>query len=446
MKKKVWSLTGVATVLAVVFFLASVLEAKEYTLHDLYDVAIKTSEKIKISVENIYLAEIGKEKALSAVLPRVSGLAGYQRYTEDKRNDSGLVIQPMKSSAWALRLDETLSVSGREFTSIGISKNEIERSRYDYQSVREDYLLSLSAAYFDLLKARKAVEIADSNVDRLTKYRDAARTRLKAGELTKTFVLRAEGELSGALSDQIRTKNFLELARIILARIAGIEKEFDIREIPIEDAGMASLEKLQESALIWRSEIRSLEQQRRIAEKQIDVAKGTYYPTVSIAGVYSGTDQDPITPFLIRESVFGSIALNFPFYEGGLRRAEVRESESRQRHVELLYRDAVKSIRVEIQNAYLDYLTQKGILKFAQDQLVFAEDNMRAIAKQFEFGLASSLDVIDANNLLISAQRQMAEATYNFQFSILKVKRATGVHLMASSDQNGNIYENKYNQ
>jgi outer membrane protein len=433
----------IVTALAVVFLFAPVLEAKEYTLHDLYEAAMKTSEKIKISGENVYLAEIGKDKALSVVLPRISGLTGYQRYTEDKRSDSGLVIQPLKSSAWALRLDETLSVSGREFTSIGISKDDIERSRYDYQSVREDYLLSLSTAYFDLLKARKGVEIADSNVERLTKYRDAARTRLKAGELTKTFLLRAEGELSGALSDQIRAKNFLELARVILSRVSGIEKEFDIKEIPIEDTEMASLEQLQESALVRRPEIRSLDRQRKIAEKQIDVAKGTYYPTVSIAGVYSGADQDPITPFFIRESVFGSITLNIPFYEGGLRRAEVKESESRQRQMELLYQDVVKSIRVEVQNAYLDYLTQKGVLRFAQDQLVFAEDNIRAIAKQFEFGLASSLDVIDANNLLISAQRQMAEATYNFQLSILKVKRATGIYLMASSDQKERSYENK---
>jgi outer membrane protein TolC len=53
------------------------------------------------------------------------------------------------------------------------------------------------------------------------------------------------------------------------------------------------------------------------------------------------------------------------------------------------------------------------------------------VAKQFEFGLASSLDVIDANNLLISAQKLMSDATYNYQFFILRLQRVTGVPLMS---------------
>jgi outer membrane protein TolC len=83
-----------------------------------------------------------------------------------------------------------------------------------------------------------------------------------------------------------------------------------------------------------------------------------------------------------------------------------------------------------VENNYLELIAQKGILKSAQDQLVYAEDNIRAIAKQFEYGLASSLDVIDANNLLISAQKQVADATYNYQFFILRMMRVTGTSLM----------------
>jgi outer membrane protein TolC len=90
----------------------------------------------------------------------------------------------------------------------------------------------------------------------------------------------------------------------------------------------------------------------------------------------------------------------------------------------------VKSVNLEVENTYLELIAQKGILKSAQDQLVYAEDNIRAIAKQFEFGLASSLDVIDANNLLISAQKQVADATYNYQFFVLRMMRVTGTPLM----------------
>ena len=95
----------------------------------------------------------------------------------------------------------------------------------------------------------------------------------------------------------------------------------------------------------------------------------------------------------------------------------------------LLYEDYKKSIGVKSQSAYLDLVTQKGILKYLEDQVVYARDNYNAVSKQFEFGLAQSLDVMDANTLLVTAERNLAEAVYDYQLAILKMKKATGTLL-----------------
>jgi len=217
---------------------------------------------------------------------------------------------------------------------------------------------------------------------------------------------------------------------VFLARLVGIERDFEIREVPITEREAADVEALKERALKNRSDVKSAEMQVRIAEKQVGVSRGTYWPSLNVAGVYTSTEQSPETASYNRESAYGAVTLNFPVFEGGLRRAEVREAESRYRQAELQYRDFVKSVNVEVENTWLDLIAQKGIFKSAQDQLAWAEDNIRAVAKQFEFGLASSLDVIDANNLLISAQKLMADATYNYQYVILRLQRVTGTPLM----------------
>ncbi len=405
--------------------------AAEYTLENLYRIGMLKSEKVRISSENVEIADSGKYKALSALLPKASAFGASTVFTESKTSTAtGTLIQPDTQQAWGVRIDETLTLNGREFTSYSQSKDSLEKSKFDYRSFQEDYLLSLSLGYFEFLKARKGLEIADSNVERLTKYLNAAKTRLKAGEITKTTVLRAEGELSGALSDQIKARNAYEISRVTLARIVSIERDFAILEIPIQEGKIVSLQELQSTALKNRFDVKSVEMQVKIAEKQIDISRGAFWPTVTLSGVYAGTDQDPTTPTLNRESTFGLLSLNFPFYEGGYRRADVREQESRYRQTEYQYQDFVKSVNLEVENNYLELIAQKGILKSAQDQLVYAEDNIRAIAKQFEYGLASSLDVIDANNLLISAQKLVADATYNYQFFILRMMRVTGTPLM----------------
>lgn len=405
--------------------------AADYTLEDLYRIGMQKSEKIRISGENVEIADAGKTKALSALLPRATAFGTYTNYTDEKRNATGSLTQPDTQSAWGMRIDESLSLGGREFISYSLSKDSVEKNRYDFRSFQEEFLLAVSLAYFEFMKARKGLEIADSNVERLTKYREAARTRLKAGEITKTTVLRAEGELSGALSEQIKARNAYESARVFLARLVGIERDFQIREVPVTERDTAELEALKDRALKTRPDVKSAETQVRIAEKQIDVTRGSYWPTLNVAGVYTSTEQSPETASYNRESTYGAVTINFPFFEGGLRHAEVRESQAKYRQAEFQYRDFVKSVNVEVENTWLDLVAQKGIFKSAQDQLAYAEDNIRAVAKQFEFGLASSLDVIDANNLLISAQKLMADATYNYQFFILRLQRVTGIPLMS---------------
>ena len=80
-------------------------------------------------------------------------------------------------------------------------------------------------------------------------------------------------------------------------------------------------------------------------------------------------------------------------------------------------------------------MTQKGIMEKFGAQLTFAKDNYKAVSKQFEFGLASNIDVMDANTLLVTAERQLADSRYNYKLSDLRLKRATGILLKTAESK-----------
>ncbi|MEW6615912.1 MAG: TolC family protein [Thermodesulfobacteriota bacterium] len=410
----------------------SLYAAEEYSLADLYKIALERSERIKLSEEDIYISERAKDKAASVFFPRLSTFGSITGYSEEKRSSTGSVIQPDYSASWGLRLDQSLSISGREFDAFKISKDNIEKSKYDLHVVREEYLFGVSFAYYDVLRVRKAVDIAKANVERLTKHKDAAAIRVRVGEVTKTVLLRAEAELSGAQSELIRAENNLSFTKAVLARVVGLTGDYNLKEASEDNQYLAgykpedALGLLKEAALLERVELKSLDIQKKIARDQVKYTSGLYWPTISIEGIYSGKDEDPATASFIKESIYAGIKLNFPFFEGGLRRAEVMESMAKQRQADLVYEDLRKKINVEVENAYLDYMTQKGVLKSLEDRLAFARDNYSAISRQFEFGLANSIDVMDANTLLVTAERQVVDAVYNCKLSILKLERVTG--------------------
>ena len=419
---------GVVAVLLLAAAPAPLL-AEEYSLNDLYRIALTQSEKLKVAEENLTISEIGKDKALSYLMPRLTAAAGYSQYTEKKISGTS-VIQPEYASSWGVRLDETVSLSGRELTALDISRQYVTKSRHDLTAIREDYLLRyVAAAYYNVLMARKGLDIADANLERLTKYRNAAEQRLKIGEVTRTVLLRAEGELSGAKSDRLQAQNGLELAIAVLASNCGIKDPFTLREVSAEEGEVPVLTDFQKQAFAVRADLKSMEVQRKIAADQIRYTEGAFWPSLSVFGVYAGADQYPAPGSLNRESIYAGAALNFPFFEGGLRKAEVQEAKARERQASLFYEDLKKAIEIEVQTAYLELVTQKGTLRFLNDQMVFARDNYRAVARQFEFGLSSSLDILDANTLLVSAERKVASALYNYQLALLRLKKATGTLL-----------------
>ena len=404
----------------------SLLCGADYTLADLYRLALKNAEKIKVSEENITIAQLDLAKARGALVPNLSAYGSYTQYTESKRGDTGNVIQPNQAGTWGVQLAQSYSLSGRDFTVLDIAGNTVEKSRYDLASFQQDYLLSVSASFYDLLRAKQAIEIANANLDRLTRYRDAANTRLRVGEVTRTALLRAEGELSGAQSDKIKAVNTLDAAKVVLARLVGLEGSYDRPETSEADYSPGALIDLERQAIDRRQDLKSLQAQKNIAEKQLTYAKGAYWPNLTLGAAYARVDQYPQNATFNRDAIFANAALNFTFYDGGERNADIMQAETKLRQAVLIYRDAVNSATLQVRSAFLDYTTQQGIIKFLQDQLAYARDNFNAVSKQYEFGLSNSLDVIDANNLLLSSQRQLADALNSSRFSRLNLLKATG--------------------
>jgi outer membrane protein len=422
------------------------LFAQEYSLPDLFRLALERSETIKISEDDLYIAEREKDKALAVFFPTLSAFGNHIRYTEEKRQFNFL-LQPDYTDEWGVRLDQSLSLSGREFTAFNIAKETIKKSAFDLNTVKEEKLLNVSSQYYVLLRAKKGMEIARVNVDRLKKYRDASDTRLKVGEETKTVLLRAEAELAGANSELIEAENNLRIAKVILARTVGINGSYDVKEkrfemqtsvsrqllislgLLIEDCKLQLLDCLKERAFSERAEIRALKLQKQIEEYEVKYARGSYWPTLSLEGVYFRQENEPSSSFGLPERIYGGVRLDFPFFEGGLRRAEVREAKAKLRQAELRLMDLKNEISVEVENTYLSLIKEAAVMEQLQAEIEYALDNYNAVSKQFEYGLADSLDVIDANTLLVTTERELANVQYIYQFVILRLKRVTGILL-----------------
>jgi len=411
---------------------------KPYSLDDLYMMALKRSEKIKISNEELYIAEQTKEKALSVLVPRFSAFGNYTRYSEEKTApDKVTPIQPESTTAWGVRFDQSFTLNGKELIALEITKDSIKKSKYDLNAVTEAYLFTVASAYYNILKTAKAVDIAKANVERLETHKNAVTVQLNIEAATKTDFFRAQAELSKSKAELIKARNGLRLAQNILTRVVGLEGNFEIKN-PDFNKNFSSdddLDSIKKEALFDRAELKSLAVQKKISEDTVKFVKNAYWPTVSLEGVYQKYDQEPDYFLVNDESVSIGVMLNFTIFDGGLRRAEIKESLAKKRQAELAEKDLSKDIATEIEDAFLFLHTQMSVLKSLEDQVKFANSNYDAVSKQFKYGFANSVDVVDANTLLATSETELSEAIYNGQLAGLNVERAKGTFLKTITDR-----------
>jgi outer membrane protein len=424
-EKLLSTLHFILTLIGAVIFAAESM-AQEYTLSEIYQKALKSSELIEMARENVYISQMSKNKALSLLIPHLTAYGTHNWFTEDKYSIYGILIQPNESGTWGVRADQTFSLSLRELDVLTIAGQSITKSEYDLDTAKSDFLLAVAASFYDVLKAQKALEITNANLERLTKYYRFVETRVKVGELTKTSLLRAEGELSGARADHLRASNAVQLTRAALMRLTGVEQDFHLKDEKMASSEVCEFDILRQSAQDYRTDLKSYDIQTKMAEQQVKYARGAFWPSVGLFAIYNRSDQAPMDSTFNDENILGGVSLTFPFFEGGLRMAEYKEAMAKGRQARLAYDDLKKNVDIELKAACLDLDTLNGSLKFLEDQQTFAKDNYNAVIKQFENGLATSLDVLDANTLLLTADKNVAEELYNYQVAYLKVKKSSG--------------------
>lgn len=411
--------------------------SEEYEIDDIYRLILRNNQKIMIADENIKQAYLDKDKAISALLPSLTAEGDYTRRPNALFSPSGFVIRSETERTLQITINQPLYTGGKAMAGLRIANEDIDKVRYDHFLVREDLFIQAANLYYEALKARRNVGIEEAEVKRLEEHRRSAEARFKVGEVTKTVLLRAEAELSGAKADLIRAKNQLRQAKESLSFLTGIRGEFGIKEPKSPETPMGTEDELIDQAYRERRDLARGILSQKIAGEQILVARGGFFPQLSVEASYINKDLEPAGSFSVSNEKFAELKLTFPFFAGGSDLANLKSAKSKLRQAELevaLLRDG---IGIDVRKAYLDLGAITPLIDTLKDRVAFARENYTMVSRQFDFGLATNIDVLDANSTLLDAERQLSNALYDRDTAILRLKKVMGIFLQEVEEDLG---------
>ena len=323
-------------------------------------------------------------------------------------------------------------------------QGQITDSRTKLESIR--IIANADKAYWNVYSAFRELGVRRAQYDVAVKQLERARRRVSQGDAAEIEVLRAESGVGGTLEQIIVADSNLRIRQRALKRLMNREDIAVSTSTPIQpktEPNPLGLKldgaKLSEQAVANRMEMLELELQLAIDQTNVDFRRNAALPLFVVDYTYQAQGNGSDVQY-----AYGSLS-DADSMRIGLR-AEIplgnEAAESRvnaailQRVQRLATREARRqSIRTEVYDA-LDQLAQswQRILA-ARLETVLAARTLAGEERQFDVGLRTSTDVLDASASLANAQSREVQALSSYEIALVDLAFATGTSLGAAHIQ-----------
>ncbi len=397
---------------------------KPLTLDQAYGMALKHNEDIKASAQGIDQARETFREATSPLLPQVQVSAEARRQKEHDMNLSGL----RDYGTMTLGASQHLYQGGKLWHSKRAAKHGFRGEKSRHFRTAQDVLFRVAAQYYEVLLAERSISVAQEQITRTKRQLELARSRFEVGLVNRTAVLRAQVQVANAQEQLERAKNQRDVAMENLRLELGLqqipEEIAAPREMRFSDQPMA---KLYATAADNRRDLMELETRLQASQSTIQSEQAARdWPKLAVESGYTVTDEEAL--FYGDESDWHvALTASYDLFTGWRDTARVNAAKADKRQLKAEYARLKQAVQVQVRSVYLDIKTQEKVLASLRDQVQSAQANYEQILAQFEEGLVSSVDVVDAQTALNEAELRLARAYYTYQLDQLRLRLATGV-------------------
>ncbi|MFH0808888.1 MAG: TolC family protein [Pseudomonadota bacterium] len=400
------------------------------TLAEAYRRALQTHEQVQIARTEVEKARLQPLKAWTLLLPRIDLLGSYTHYgtteTAGTPGTPGASEKIFPADLYQANLQVVQPLFDRTFLSRReAAGSTIKVSRYTLTQTGREILFRVASACYNLLKAQSLITVASETLDLAREEVRVADARFRVGEETKTAVLRAEVDVARAERNLTQARNNQKLQAAILGNLIATGPVSSVDAPEPRPTVQEPLDVYQKLAGDNREDLKAQCENLKLTQYNRDMVQEELYPVANATLNYARVT--PQTLIALDNLWTLMFSVDVPIFEGGLTYVNLREADKNIQQARLRVGDLRKQIMIEVEDAYLQVQTLAGTLATLQKQAELAAENYNIVFKQFQVGVATSLDVTDALTSLSSARVDLANERYNYQVALLNLDRVTGV-------------------
>ncbi|MDR3607059.1 MAG: TolC family protein [Oligoflexia bacterium] len=406
------------------------------TLESAWKEALAKDHRIAASEHSGESAEATLSAARRTRLPRLTALGGYTWLADQPAfqfSFPGIPLLPPVEASFLnkdfLAVQGALSVpvftSGKISHGIAAAENGYDASRLEHQQVQQDVKMEVADAYVNILRARKAVSVAESHVESLHSHSAQVARMYDHDLVSKADLLSAQTASADAEQKALQASNALDLATASYNRLLGrpLGRPVELAEMELSAVVKDSLDTLTERALQARVEIEATQMQENSLRNQAASVRGEAWPQVALTGSVTYIDDSYLTRNTFVAATVGVSWDVFDFGQTLKRAAAVDEKASAAAE----RREELRSlIELQVRKSYLDADEARRRLQVTRQAVAQADENLKETKSRYAANLATNTEVLDAESLRVLTLGNYNNAVYDSVIGGIRLRRAIG--------------------
>jgi outer membrane protein TolC len=407
----------------------------ELTLRDAIKMALQYNLGAIESGQNAQIARGQRLLALSNLLPQVS--AGASETVEQlnlatfglnglKTQGIPTVVGPFSYSSVDASVSQTL-FSFEFIQRFRSARTAEQAAQLSYQDIMDVVTLSVGNAYLRIIEADSRIKAQEAQVQNARALYDRAVDQAQAGTAPRIDATRTEVQLHTEEYNLSTARNNFAVAKLALGRAIGLPlgQEFELTDtLPYSDITPLSVDDALQIAFKSRSDFRSALDSQRAAAQTLSATKGERYPVVAVNGDYG--DIGPTFGHSHGDFTFQA-GVRVPLFTGGRVKGDITQAEAGLRQRKAEAENIRGQIDEDVRTALLNLNAAKEQVEVAKQNVELANESLARSKDRFTSGVTDSVEVVQAEQALASANDQYITSLYNHNFAKLSLARALGV-------------------
>lgn len=426
-------LIGAAAVSAMLLLAPATARAEDepLSLQRAVDLALANNERTVAADAQFEAAEARVNKARSFFFPDLTLNSTYtrRRYGSTREiNGETVTIQSQNAQSSTLNLNSPL-FDARAFPLYRQAKFERESARFGTAETKRLLAFEAADAFLGTLSVEQIQKAAERRRDFAKASLDDASARFEAGLVSSNDVTKAELELATAELELDRANGQVRQAYLQLGNLLNTDVRGPL-EMPVTLVASANQPPLLTdaditSALDRRFDLSSTREHIAALREFAKEPSRRWIPALNLAAQYRRTNEAGLSG---REND-GNASLLFSWnaFDGGDRRADAAERDALVRSEEATLSATERNAGMQLESAVVDLESEQAAIRQAETAVTAARRNADETTELYRQGLASALEVADANVRLFEAETAQVRAHYQLALAYLNLRAAKGL-------------------